>query len=315
MTDHREWQEEVPAYVAGRLGDEARQAFEAHLSECDACSEIAATWKEIASSMRRGGEELSSAHPDEMALRDYATGGATLANRDVARHIVYCASCELEVSAWKAREAGLRSPAGGEVRSAPAGPWPAGARVAVVAVAIGIIVGVGLAIVLRPAPPAGIQIARQDPSVRPAGPEPVGPSPGGAPQPTGPLAAPAGPVQLLVLGGALRGGEPAPAFRIGAAQPFVLVAVQPTLPARAGADDLYRFEVVRAGGEVVWSSEQTVAQIRPHLESSEVITFAIPSEALPAGHYEMRVAARGAPGAGPIVRIPFDILPQARTGS
>ncbi len=308
MSDHREWQEEIPAYVAGRLDDRARQALEVHLDGCDACSEIAATWKEIASSMRRGGEELSSPHPDEMALRDYATGGPTSADRRVARHIAYCASCELEVSAWKAREAGLRSPAGGDVRSAPARPWPAGARVAVVAVAIGIIVGVGLAIMFRPTPPTEALIARQEPPPRPIGPMPAGPPPATAPATTRPPAAPAGPVQLLVLGGALRGGERAPAFRIGPEQPFVLIAVQPTLPARAAGGDLYLFEVRRSGGEVVWSSELTVAQIRPHLESSEVITFPIPSGALPPGRYEMSVVSRGAPGAAPLLQIPFDIL-------
>jgi hypothetical protein len=295
--------------VAGRLEGDPRQGLETHLRECATCPEIVSTWREIVASMRRGAEDLRSPHPDEMTLRDYAAGGEASRDRSVARHVARCASCELEVGAWKARQAGLRPEARPASGRLPVRARPASARMAAGALAVGVIAGAGLALVLlRPAAPGGAPIGLQPPSSGPIATGPAGSSPEvTAPEPV-PPAPPDGPLQLLVLSGALRGGERVPGFRIGPGQPSVLIAVPLELPARAADDDIYLFEIRRAGGEAVWSSELTVAGIRPHLQSAEVITFAVPTDRLPAGRYEMRAIAGGGSGAGLMLRLPFDIL-------
>jgi len=292
VTDHESWQDEVPAYVASRLEGEARDRFESHLRNCPACVTQVATWKEIVSALHDHGAILFEDHPSEAALRAYALAREGAGDAGIARHLATCASCELEVTAWRTRQAlGLRS---GTIRRRGAAIEARGGalRAPVLWLGAGLMAGLGLAVLLRLAPTSRPETRERRPAAA-----------------MQPVATWTGPVQLLVLGSPLRGQGALPTFRIEPDQPFALIAVQPALPESAGDTERYRFLIRRETGEVAWVSELDASQIRRHLETTEVVTFAVPSVDLSPGRYEMRVLPRDRQENEPLLQMPFQIVP------
>jgi len=288
MSSHQVLQEEIPAYIARRLEGDTLRALEAHLADCPECTEKVRTGRALVSAMRAGGEELFAGHPDETTLREYAFGKSGADAGKIARHLATCASCELEVSAWKLREESTRRGLAPPGLRAPARAAPS-ARFHPLSLAAGLLVGVGAVLLLRPefSPRAG------------------------APAVTTP-GAPAlewhGAAQLIVLTSPLRGEALLPAYRLDGNRPFVLFAVQPALADGAPDDATYRFEILGSGPSAIWSSDLTASEIRRHLEVSQVVTFPVPSHLLPPGRYTFQLGGREAAQAQPLLEIHFEVI-------
>ena len=227
LVDHDELQGDIAAYAASRLEGEERARLEVHLKTCDACADLAATWKEIASAVREAGGLLFDRHPDERALREQALAGSTAGDPALARHIASCASCGLEVVAWRKRAAARSATRSASV-ALSSGGWPGATRRLALALAAGVILGVGLSLLLRP--PSHRPIERAERGTE-------------APSPAPP--AWTGPVQLLVLASPVRGEGSPPAFHLEPGPPFALIAAPLVLPETAVDGDRYRFEIRR----------------------------------------------------------------------
>src|SRR5262245_4664340 len=99
--EHATWRERVPEFVMGRLGSEERIRFETHLSACPECAETVDAWRVMVSAMREPeAETLWEPHPEPEAIHRHALGRSEDEPR-VARHVVACPSCALEMQAWK----------------------------------------------------------------------------------------------------------------------------------------------------------------------------------------------------------------------
>jgi hypothetical protein len=124
-------------------------------------------------------------------------------------------------------------------------------------------------------------------------PAPVAPTSGPVAEPPPRETVWSGPALQLILPRALRGPSSRVTYEVGKNQQYVVVAF-PTAP-RAGlaGTDVYRFVASRHDGAVTWSSSLTVAEMRAHLEATEVITFVVPAAALLPGAYEFRAVAPG----------------------
>jgi hypothetical protein len=91
-------------------------------------------------------------------------------------------------------------------------------------------------------------------------------------------------------------------------EPFISVAVPLTLPSAADNAARFRFELLKAGKEPVWSAEMTAAQIREHLEVADLVNLAVVlPRALEAGPYEFRVVPSDSPGATPLYRTEIEV--------
>src|SRR5206468_9322623 len=101
MTSHEEIQLELAAYAASRLERDAGRRLEEHLRGCQDCREMLETFVPFARALGEGGEALFEPHPSESTLRRYARAGKAAGMEDVARHLDFCASCSLQVGAWK----------------------------------------------------------------------------------------------------------------------------------------------------------------------------------------------------------------------
>jgi hypothetical protein len=87
------------------------------------------------------------------------------------------------------------------------------------------------------------------------------------------------------------------------------------LPDEGSAQERWRFEIEREGGPAVWSATLTAAQVRRHLEASEVVTFPVPADALPPGSYWLRVRRAFPESAAALLEIPFAISSLAQRQS
>ena len=99
MTSHDALQESIPDYLAGRLEEGERDRLERHLEDCEDCAAMAGTWAEIVGGLRDGGAELLSPHPEPTELRDHARSGE--ASAELRDHLQTCATCAIEVDAWR----------------------------------------------------------------------------------------------------------------------------------------------------------------------------------------------------------------------
>jgi hypothetical protein len=261
---------EIPAYVASRLEGEELRRLQDHLAVCDTCREMASIFKEIAVALREGGDAMFDPHPGTLALRGFAQGKTVPGGDRIALHVAACPSCGLEVQAWRSRPEAMA----GRLSHAKPGRREGYGRTAWAAAA-GLLAGLGLAFwLLRTAPV---------PVAPPAAPEVT----------RHPETAWSGPAPQLILPRALRGEPSRVAYTVGKDQKYLVVAF-PASPGAAAADaDLYRFVAVRQDGAVTWSSRLTAAEMREHLDSTEVVTFVVPAAALVPGTYEFRVMGPG----------------------
>ena len=286
MSDHDTWEEEIAAYVAGRLDEGVRRRVEAHLRDCRPCSELAASVREIAEASGDRDESDSATHPDSLRLRDLALGRGS-GDDLLARHLAECASCALEAAVWREREG---RPPGSAARRVTAAPFRT-----LIALAAGLLAGAGAGAwyASRTSPPIRFSAIADRPPDRPGTP-----------------ATPwSGAVQLFFLPNPLRGAEQHPVLRPDPSAPVVLVALQPDLPATLTGTALCRFSIQGIDGGTTWSVDLNADSVRAHLQQSEAVTFAIPASALPPGRYEMRLITGDRPDGSPLLQRPFEILP------
>jgi hypothetical protein len=96
-----------------------------------------------------------------------------------------------------------------------------------------------------------------------------------------------GPVSLVVLTGPARAaGAEAATVRLVAGQPFVPLAVVPSLPPAVKPGDQFTFQIRDAGGEIAWSSSMTGQEIARVLAADRLVTFLIPAEGLMQGEHK-----------------------------
>jgi hypothetical protein len=297
MSSHDDMKEMLPAYGASRLAEADRRRLEAHLRECSECAGQAASSETLAEALRQAGADLISPHPEVRALSEYALGKRTAETGTIASHLASCASCELEVSAWRLREMAREREqparvAPGPPRALRAAAFSGSLRSPWLSLAAGLIVGVGASIlVLLPLspelPPSGARLE--------------------LPAASRHAAEWSGPAPFFILRSPLRGESGAAQIRIGADQPYVLLAVRPGIPSGAPEGEIYRFELVGTSGVRLWELELSAAQIRGHLEQSELVTLPVRAEALQPGRYELRFAPRDAGSGQPPLILPFEV--------
>jgi len=257
LNEHEDLQEDLPAYAAGRLEGAVTERLEAHLRECEGCREMVDTLKEFASALREGGEALFEPHPAESALKSYARGEAIAEHGRIERHLAVCATCSLEVEAWKRGG----SVASGTVLTRVGGGLPGWGFVAL-ATAAGLVVGFGIAELRRASPPSPPVVAQ-------------GPAPGELQ---------AGP--LLILPRVLRGDEAKVRYRIDPKQALVVIVCPASIPDQAAPEASFRYAMRNASGQVVWARDMTAAAIREHLGGvAEEVTLLAPTSSLASGQY------------------------------
>jgi hypothetical protein len=157
LSSHEEFQQEIPAYAAGRLTEEVRAHVAAHLSSCDTCRDLAATFRGLGETIGASSEALFGDHPPAAALRDAALRGEAAADPEIQRHVELCVSCALEMQAWQ------RMPRPAQARPPQGRVGAAWGRLGL-ATAAGMVMGLGLGtLVARPpaAPVIGPQLVLQ----------------------------------------------------------------------------------------------------------------------------------------------------------
>jgi len=274
VTSDDRFQDDLPAYIAGRLeGDDLRR-LEEHLRVCDDCGDLATTWRGIVKSLREGGEALFESHPGEMELREFSLGAAAPTHHGIQRHLESCASCTLEVEAWRRRgtPATMREVAPAKGRR---GFWTP-----VLAAAGGMILGAGLVLLSGPGRPNA-----QSPALG----EEVG---------------------LLILPASpLRGSGPPRPYTLRSGQQRIEVGFRPTLPSGIDGAGRYRFEIRRDSGATIWSVEKSVADLRRIMAMDEIVGFSFPTSSIGPGRYEFRTIPPGATGEKDEQRVVVEILP------
>jgi hypothetical protein len=270
MNEHDLIQEDLPAYAASRLEEPALGRLEAHLKFCGECREMAARFRSLASFMRADGDALFEPHPTEAALLRHVAGGAVGDRDGIARHLEVCATCSLEAGVWREQRQQARAfPQA--VPSRRSSGWKIAATLAA-----GLILGAGLSLpISRAIRTAGL------PPATPALPTTAGPATPGPEPSVGPQ---------LILPRILRGETPVISYAPAPNQTFVVIACLATIAPEAPPESAFRYEIRRSTGGSVWSRELTAAEIRRHLESTEVVTLLVPGTTLPPGRYEFRLA-------------------------
>lgn len=63
MTDHDQWQERLPFYVARTLPPDERHRFEQHLAHCEQCQQELRLWQQLASAVWHDADEVARQLP------------------------------------------------------------------------------------------------------------------------------------------------------------------------------------------------------------------------------------------------------------
>ena len=134
---HERIQQEIAAYLAGRLTDEESTSVRNHIDSCAECADVVDAWTPAAVGFRLAGDELLAPHPDSLELLRHARG-EMVADDDLTRHLETCATCLLEVEGARAGSALS------EVR-----PSRKLTRYVSMALAAGLVLGLGLATLVR----------------------------------------------------------------------------------------------------------------------------------------------------------------------
>jgi len=267
---------ELAAYAAGRLDESMRRPVAQHLTQCEECRAMAGSLNALAEHLRAGGEELFAPHPSSEELRDFSKK-ATAASEPIASHLEICATCDLEVEAWSRMGEKATAAASAENVAALRRREKSGRGTrALLAAAAGVMLGIGLGYLARerlagfsariPALPA-----RVEPSVEQAPREllRIGPQ--------------------LLLPRPLRGEPTRLTYAIRPQQDGVIMACPAALPEASPSGARFRFELLREGGERVWSQEMTASDIRDHREQTGVVTLLVRADLLRSGLYEFKL--------------------------
>ena len=95
-TQHERFQQEIAAFLAGRLTDEETTEIRNHVRSCEECAGVVEAWAPAAVGFRQAGDELLSPHPESRELLKYGRGETT-AGEALGRHLETCSTCLLEV--------------------------------------------------------------------------------------------------------------------------------------------------------------------------------------------------------------------------
>ena len=277
MIDHEQLQEQIPAFLAARLDPEESGRLENHLNGCADCADLVRVGAELVRGMRDGKEGIFTPHPDVRMLRRYSLGEELDGRAELVRHMASCASCELEVAAWR-RWGKMKATSTQEEEFRHAQrrrfTWKP-------ALAAGILLGIGLTFGLR----------------------------GLAPQSVEAPAVWTGPAALLTLEAAYRGAAPVAQIVVESDQPYLPLVVSPELPRAAQAGDRFRFAIAAMdAGTPFWSLELSAEEVRGQLGATGVVTFLVPTGGMDTGRYDFSM--RDAAGA-PVVQIPFEVQRQS----
>lgn len=269
--------------LSGRIQDE----MSAHLANCRECQELAETCLGLASMPREGSARACHPTPDEIALDTVwpaALSGPARAR--IALHLRDCVSCREEVETARAAHGEIgqleRPPAAGPAKEPALKPEVRLARrhadrrvtwMTLVAVSsLLLLAGYSLArlVASRELRESRAAIERMTTDMREA-------------------RAWSGPVTLTVLTGDDRSDGPGKTVRVAPGQPYVPLAALPPLPGEEQTEKRYRFEIVSATEETVWSLEMAGDAVRDQAAASGVVSFLVPSASLPPGRYAFRV--------------------------
>ncbi len=273
MINHEQLQQQIPAFLAARLDPEESGQVENHLNDCEDCADRVQVGTELVRGMRDGKEEVFTPHPDVRMLRRYSLGEELEGRANLVRHVASCASCELEVAAWRrwgkvkatsTQEEEFRRAKGRRFTWKPA-------------LAAGILLGIGLTFGLR------------------------GLAPQSAPW--------TGSAALLTLEAAYRGAAAVPQILVEPGQPYLPLVVSPELPQTAQAGDRFRFAIATVDAVApVWSVELSAEEVRGQLDATGVVTFLVPTGGMDAGRYDFSMQDAGG---APLVQIPFEVQRQS----
>ncbi len=101
-----------------------------------------------------------------------------------------------------------------------------------------------------------------------------------------------GPVSLVVLTGPARTDRDGTrTLEVRPDQPFVPLAVVPSIPPAARPLDRLLFQIREGSGRTVWEAGLTASEVDRVLAAERVVTFLIPAGALPQGDYTFVVVA------------------------
>lgn len=315
MTGHEEYSLDLADYVAGRLDAERARAVEVHLHDCQECRRWVGRVRRISDAVRDGGAVLFDAHPTTGRLRELALTDASPAAPEEIRHIESCASCSLEMGAWKRRQEerrearAARRQVHGEARSGGRRrPWASPALAA--GMAAGLLIGGGLGYLAR-----GLLVPRasEPPSVSNTRTPIATPSPDTAPPPGADPRSALMPDRLrrsmpTIRLMSFRGGGQVLSFDVEPDADFVTVLVQAAIPPDVPDDAAVRAEIRSRDGAGVWSSnEEPAGRLRRALEASDVFGYLVPATLLAPGSYELTIRRLDADSTELLVRIPFEI--------
>ncbi len=274
MIDHEQLQEQIPAFLAARLDPEESGQVESHLAGCEDCADLVRVGTELVRGMRDGKEEVFTPHPDVRMLRRYSLGEELEGRANLVRHMASCASCELEVAAWRRwGKVKATSTQEEEFRRARRRrfTWKP-------ALAAGILLGMGLTLGLRGLTPGSVEA-------------PV---------------AWTGSAALLTLEAAYRGTTSVAQVVVEPRQPYLPLVILPELPQ---AGDRFRFAIAAIdAGAPFWSLELSAEDLRGQLDATGVVTFLVPTGGMDTGRYDFSMQDAGG---APLVQIPFEVQRQS----
>lgn len=260
-------------YLQGRLDAGRRQAMAEHLRGCNECSELGEAYRVLA--MGGSGDPMTEAHPTTEEIVEFTTARDRLddaARRRMVEHLQNCAACRDEIEMTRDAE---QSAMASTVKypghaGRPSRNWP---LLALAATWLLILVGLPMLISTQDEAP-------HTPATW------------------------SGPVSLPVLTATRQGGGEK-TIRMRRGQPFVPIALLPSLPPEGSVDQRFRFSIVAASGETAWETDMTRSSIEAELAESQVVTFLIPAPALNSGRYLLRITGISTPAGGLVAEIAF----------
>ena len=255
--DHERFELEIAAFLAGRLTDEECEALRTHIETCESCAGVVEAWAPAAAGFRIAGDRLLAPHPDSRELLRYARG-ETAGDDSLIEHLKTCPTCLLEV------EGARTVPAAKEVR-----PSLKITRYVSMALAAGLVLGLGLATMLRD-PGAGLALGH-------------------------------GATQLYTLEEAVRSSNDATVLEVDRESTVLPLVLIPAVPAGAAPDADFTIEITDGQGDTAWSSRFTAAELNRYLEVSGVLTLLVPAQ--PEGTYTLQLASED----GPIQEFRFEV--------
>ncbi|HET8945380.1 MAG TPA: zf-HC2 domain-containing protein [Candidatus Polarisedimenticolia bacterium] len=301
-------------FVTGRLNGAQQRALQEHFQSCEECRGLVDTVRLLRGPL--GGDEPErgpAGHPTSAGLVGFALSRHELGaetQQELAAHLAGCTACSRIVTlVGETTHTAER-----DEEERPAGDvWGPRAALAMAAVATAGMAWLGLYRV----PQLKMQVAALESSRGREGPAGLDARPsseapdvlrGGTLREFGssgePLTGPSGPIHVQSLPAPRRGGgEPlAQVTLTGDDRTLYLSLGLPDLP--GSGDRTWRFDVIGAGGESLWSRTSTADELHRLMGGSAELVLAVPAADLPAGRHALRLegADQGGP---PFIEIPF----------